>query len=72
MAEVGLVFSGGGARGIAHLGIIQGLEELGIKPKLISGMSAGAIIGAFYAAGYIPYQILNMAKDHSLMNIVAA
>jgi NTE family protein len=72
MADIGLVLSGGGARGIAHLGLLQALEEIGIKPKVISGVSAGAVIGAFYGAGYTPKQILNIAKDHSPMSIVAA
>lgn len=72
MADIGLVLSGGGARGIAHLGLLQALEELGIKPTVISGVSAGAVIGALYAAGYTPRQILSMAKDHSPMSVVAA
>jgi NTE family protein len=72
MADIGLVLSGGGVKGIAHLGLLQVLEELGIKPTVISGVSAGAVIGAFYAAGYSPRQILGMAKDHSPMSIVAA
>lgn len=46
------VLSGGGARGYAHLGIIQALSERGIIPSAISGTSAGAIIGAFLANGY--------------------
>ncbi len=48
----GIALSGGGARGIAHLGILRALEEFGIKPSVISGTSAGAIAGAFYAGGY--------------------
>ncbi|MBK7427292.1 MAG: patatin-like phospholipase family protein [Saprospiraceae bacterium] len=55
--SVGLVLSGGGARGIAHIGVLRALEELGIKPEVISGTSAGAAIGAFYAAGYSSQQI---------------
>jgi NTE family protein len=66
------VLSGGGVKGIAHLSLLQALEELGIKPTVISGVSAGAVIGAFYAVGYTPQQILGMAKDHSPMSIVAA
>ncbi len=54
---IGLALSGGGARGIAHLGVLKALDELGIKPDLISGSSAGAVVGAFYAAGYEPDQI---------------
>lgn len=54
---IGLVLSGGGARGIAHIGILQALEELGVKPDIISGTSTGAAIGAFYTAGYTVSQI---------------
>jgi NTE family protein len=45
--KIGIVLSGGGARGIAHLGILKALEEFGIVPSHISGTSAGAITGAF-------------------------
>jgi len=60
--KVGIVFSGGGARGIAHLGLLKALEEFGIKASLVSGTSAGAIAGAFYAAGYSATEILNILK----------
>lgn len=50
--KIGLVLSGGGARGIAHLGIIKALEEHGVRFTQISGTSAGAIIGALYASGH--------------------
>jgi NTE family protein len=56
--RTGLVLSGGGARGFAHLGVIQALNEAGIYPDVISGTSAGAIIGALYADGYTPKEIL--------------
>jgi NTE family protein len=55
--KTGLVLSGGGARGIAHIGILKALEESGIKPDIITGTSSGAIIGAFYAAGYAVSEI---------------
>lgn len=48
---IGLVLSGGGARGLAHVGVIRYLEELGIRPTLVAGTSAGALVGALYAAG---------------------
>ena len=48
---IGVSLSGGGARGIAHLGVLKALAEEGIKPDIISGTSAGAIVGAFVAAG---------------------
>ena len=60
--KVGIVFSGGGARGIAHLGLLKALEEFGIKASLVSGTSAGAIAGAFYAAGYSATEILTILK----------
>ena len=60
--KVGIVFSGGGARGIAHLGLLKALEEFGIKASVVSGTSAGAIAGAFYAAGYSATEILNILK----------
>ena len=58
MMKTGLVLSGGGARGIAHLGAIQALLERGIKPDVISGVSAGAIVGSLYGAGLMPEEIL--------------
>ena len=49
---IGLVLSGGGAKGFAHIGAIQLLEECGIKPDFITGTSMGSIVGALYAMGY--------------------
>ena len=49
--KIGLVLSGGGARGFAHLGLIQALNEAGIFPDVISGTSAGAMAGVLYADG---------------------
>jgi NTE family protein len=56
--KTGLVLSGGGARGFAHLGVIQALNEAGIVPDIISGTSAGALVGVLYADGYTPKEIL--------------
>lgn len=50
--KIGLVLSGGGMRGVAHIGAIKALEEVGIFPTHISGTSSGAIVGALYAYGY--------------------
>ena len=70
MKKIGIAFGGGGARGIAHLLMIEALEELGLKPSAISGSSIGAVVGAFYAAGFnskemreILYQLLNPKSD---------
>lgn len=49
---IGIAFGAGGARGIAHLVMIEALDELGVKPSIITGSSIGAVVGAFYAAGY--------------------
>ena len=58
--KIGLALSGGGARGIAHLGVIKALEEHGVRFDYISGTSAGAIVGAMYAYGYTPDEIINI------------
>ena len=60
--KTGLVLSGGGTRGFAHLGVIAALFEKGIKPDVISGVSAGAIVGAFIAGGKSPEEILEIFK----------
>ncbi|MCC6818658.1 MAG: patatin-like phospholipase family protein [Bacteroidia bacterium] len=60
---VGLALSGGGVRGVAHLGVIKALNELEIKFSRISGTSSGAIVGAFISAGYAPEEILKIAIE---------
>ena len=49
--RIGIALSGGGARGFAHVGALKALEENGIRPDIIAGVSAGAIVAALYAAG---------------------
>ncbi len=66
--NIGLVLSGGGFKGVAHIGVIKALEELGISTAYISGSSAGALVGALYAAGHEPQTILNFFKKTSLFN----
>ncbi|RZK65262.1 MAG: patatin, partial [Pedobacter sp.] len=63
--KVGLVLSGGGAKGIAHIGILKALEENNIPIDYITGTSMGGIVGAMYAAGYSPSQIekIALSKD---------
>jgi NTE family protein len=63
--KTGLVLSGGGARGFAHLGVIQALNEAGIFPDVVCGTSAGAIVGALYADGYSPKEILKLTNSNS-------
>ncbi|MCB0567268.1 MAG: patatin-like phospholipase family protein, partial [Phaeodactylibacter sp.] len=50
--RVGLVLSGGAAKGMAHVGVLKVLEEAGIRPDIITGTSMGSIIGGLYAIGY--------------------
>lgn len=61
--KTGLVLSGGGTRGFAHLGLIAALHEKGIKPDVIAGTSAGALVGAFIASGKSPNEILKIFKN---------
>lgn len=60
MKKVGLVLSGGGARAIAHLGVMKALEEENIKFHKLSGSSAGAVIAALYAGGLTPDEIFEL------------
>ena len=62
--RLGLALSGGGSKGFAHLGAIQALDEWGIRPDVISGTSAGAVVAAFYASGYTPMETLNLFLKH--------
>lgn len=57
---VGLVLSGGGAKGIAHIGVIQALEDNDIPIDYVTGTSMGAIVGGLYAAGYTPQEMMNL------------
>ncbi len=58
--SVGLVLSGGGAKGIAHIGVIKALEENDIPIDYITGTSMGSIVGGLYAAGYTPEEMLGL------------
>lgn len=66
--KVGLVLGGGGARGFAHLGAVKALQEKGIEFDVISGVSAGAIAGAFLATGLGPEEALNKLKNKGIFN----
>jgi NTE family protein len=68
--KIGLVLSGGGARGFAHLGVIQALNEAGIVPNVISGTSAGALAGVLYADGYSPKEILKFMRTGSRLDFM--
>jgi NTE family protein len=72
--KIGLVLSGGGAKGMAHVGIIRAMEEAGIRPDYIVGTSMGSVIGGLYALGYnadeLEEIILNIDWDLLISNRV--
>lgn len=58
--QLGIALSGGGAKGFAHVGVMKALDDFGLCPDIIAGVSAGGVIGAFYAAGVAPDDVLGM------------
>lgn len=69
-ARTALVLSGGGAKGLAHIGVLAVLDSLGIKPDLVVGTSMGAIVGALYASGYSARQIDSLARHLPMAEVV--
>jgi NTE family protein len=69
-AQLALVLGGGGLRGFAHLGVLQALDEAGIRPDLVVGSSAGAIVGAAYASGLPPAQLLAAARELRVASLI--
>jgi len=67
----GIVLSGGGARGFAHVGVLKALHEMGIKPGIISGTSSGAVMGAYYSAGFNFDDIIEKVKNTELFSFKA-
>lgn len=61
--KIGLALGGGAARGFAHVGVIQVLEEAGIRPDLVVGTSAGSLVGAIYASGKTGAQLQQVAES---------
>ncbi|NLK56062.1 MAG: patatin-like phospholipase family protein [Bacteroidales bacterium] len=68
--KIGLVLSGGGAKGFAHLGLLKAMEERGLKPEIIAGASIGALVGALYADGYSATEMLEMFKNNRFFDLV--
>lgn len=69
MKKLALVLGGGAAKGFAHIGVLQILEENGIKPDLIVGTSIGAIVGGVYASGLELDNIVKMSTEFSMKKI---
>lgn len=67
--KIGLVLSGGGAKGLAHIGVLKVLDEIGITPDYITGVSMGAVVGSLYALGYTAKEIseLNSNADWNML-----
>lgn len=68
--KIGLVLSGGGARGVAHIGVLKALEEMNVQCDIVSGTSAGSIVGALYANGYKADEILSIVRNLSIFKSV--
>lgn len=58
--RIGLALSGGGAKGFAHIGAIKALHEYGLEPDIVSGVSAGSLVGALYCDGYSPEEMQDL------------
>jgi len=68
--HTGLVLSGGAARGFAHLGVFKALREKNIRAEIVSGVSAGAIAGAFYCDGFEPEEVLELFNNSRIFRFV--
>jgi len=68
--SIGLGLSGGGVRGISHLGVLKALNEAGIFPNQVSGSSAGAIVGAMYCQGYSPDEVLKIIIETNYFKLL--
>ncbi len=70
---IAIALGGGGAKGFAHIGVLKVLESHGIKPKIVTGTSAGSFVGSIYASGKTPFQLQQIALTlkrigHSRLN----
>src|SRR4030095_11248038 len=61
--KIGLTLSGGGAKGLSHIGILQAIDSAGLKIDYLTGTSMGSIVGALYAAGYSGDDIEKIARE---------
>ncbi len=70
MTEVSLVLSGGGIRGVAHIGLLAAMQDHGINVNAISGSSAGALVGALYSSGLSVNEMLDFFRNSTLFNVL--
>jgi len=69
--KLGLVLGGGAARGVAHIGVLEVLEEQGIYPQVIVGTSVGALVGGLYAAGVSSRRLVSLVRELSWLDLVS-
>lgn len=69
--KIGLVLSGGGAKGFAHIGVLKVIDRLGLKVDYVAGTSMGAIIGALYASGYSGNQLDSIFKTLNFEDVIS-
>lgn len=63
--KIGVAFSGGGARGFAHAGALQALGDMGVKPDVVAGVSAGSVVATMYASGMTPREMVDVFRGMS-------
>ncbi|WP_246147146.1 patatin-like phospholipase family protein [Seonamhaeicola marinus] len=68
--KVGLVLSGGGAKGLAHIGVLKVIDSLGIKIDYVAGTSMGAIVGSLYASGYTGKELDSIFREADFETII--
>ena len=66
--KIGIALSGGGVKGFAHLGVLQALKEKGIEADILAGISAGAIVGSFIAAGKSPKEVMEQINENDFFD----
>jgi len=69
--NLGLCLAGGGGLGLLHIGLLEALEELGIRPGLVTGTSSGAVLGAFYASGLSAAEIRKKLHGFTWVRLIA-
>jgi len=69
--KIGIALSGGGVKGFAHLGVLKALEEKGIEADILAGISAGAIVGSFIAAGKKPAEVMELINENDFFENIS-
>ncbi|MEM7735234.1 MAG: patatin-like phospholipase family protein [Deinococcota bacterium] len=68
--DIGLILGGGGARGYAHIGVLQALQEQELRPVAISGCSMGGLVGAYFAADYSAEDIHALVSEITFLQLL--